>query len=39
MKSIWTAPVLNELSIPGGTLGGTPGDDYAGTAPGDDFTS
>jgi hypothetical protein len=39
MQKTWKAPVLEELSIPGGTLGGTPGDDYTGTAPGDDFLS
>ncbi len=39
MAKTWTAPVLEELSIPAGTLGGTPGDDYTGNAPGDDFVS
>jgi len=39
MKTTWIAPVLEELSIPGGTEGGRPGDDYSGAAPGDDFIS
>jgi hypothetical protein len=39
MEKTWTAPVLEELSIPAGTLGGTPGDDYTGNSGGDNFVS